>query len=252
MAPDTKFRIGSITKQFTAAAILQLAEQGKLSLDDPISKYYRPRREAWAPITLKHCSPTPPAFPATPRSRASSGCPRAPTCSPEEDLALTRDKPLEFTPGAKFSYDNTGYILLGYVVEKVSGQTYRTYLQDHIFEPLGLNNTGFDLSRPLLPTRAAGYTAAPSGGSPTPVPGHALPYAAGSLYSTADDLLAWDLALQSGKVDQPGLGDRHVHRLRVRLRLRPVRRRAGWQAASGPRRRHQRLRLDPVRYPDQG
>src|SRR6185436_15348616 len=156
--PDTEFRLGSITKQFTAAAILQLAEQGKLSLDDPVSKYYAAAPPAWAPITIKHLlthtSGIPsytglPTFFSTAQSRTEM--------KPEEIVALTKDKPLEFAPGARFNYDNTGYVLLGVVIEKVSGQTYAQYLQDHIFGPLKLTHTGYDVSETILPKRAAGY-----------------------------------------------------------------------------------------------
>ena len=204
IAQDTKFRIGSITKQFTAAAILQLAEQGKLSLDDPISKYYPAAPPSWAPITLKHLLTHTSGIPSYTAIPGFFGMPSRTERSPQDVVALTQDMPLEFKPGEKFNYNNTGYVLLGYVIEKVSGQAYRTYLQEHILKPLGLSNTGYDLTEPLLPHRAAGYASAPSGRiTNASYLAMSLPYAAGSLYSTADDLLAWDLALRSGKVISP-------------------------------------------------
>ncbi|WP_372785828.1 serine hydrolase [Phenylobacterium sp.] len=201
--PETRFRLGSITKQFTATAILQLAEQDKLGLDDPITKYYPQAPASWAPITLKHLLTHTSGIPSYTSLPGFFGKLSRVDRTPEEIVALTQDKPLEFTPGAKFNYDNTGYILLGYVIEKVSGQTYAAYLQDHIFGPLGLKNTGYDDSETILPQRAAGYTV--TGGKPrnTPYLAMSLPYAAGSLYSTADDLLAWQQALQSGKILKP-------------------------------------------------
>jgi CubicO group peptidase (beta-lactamase class C family) len=201
--PETEFRLGSITKQFTAAAILQLAEQGKLSLDDPISKYYD-APAAWSDITIKHLlthtSGIPsytalPGFFAGPLSRTEM--------KPEAIVALTRDKPLDFKPGARFAYDNTGYVLLGIVIEKASGQRYAAYLQDHIFGPLGLKHTGYDVSETILPNRAAGYDKRAGAVINTPYLAMSLPYAAGSLYSNVDDLLAWDIALRSGKVISP-------------------------------------------------
>jgi D-alanyl-D-alanine carboxypeptidase len=197
--PETRFRLGSITKQFTAAAILQLAEQGKLSLDDPISKYYPDAPASWAAITLKHLLTHTSGIPSY---TAISGFFRQSARTdrtPEEIIALTRDKPLEFKPGEKFAYDNTGYILLGYVIEKVSGQTYQAYLANHLLMPLGLKNTGYDVSETILPLRAAGYSLSATGPRNAPYLSMTLPYAAGSLYSTADDLLAWDQALHADR-----------------------------------------------------
>src|SRR5437588_7987449 len=130
--PETRFRLGSITKQFTAAAILQLAEEGKLSLDDPVSKYYPQAPAAWAPITLKHLLTHTSGIPSYTSIPGFFDKSSQADRTPEEIIALTQDKPLEFKPGEKFSYDNTGYIILGFVIEKVSGQPYRDYLQDHI------------------------------------------------------------------------------------------------------------------------
>ena len=197
--PETRFRLGSITKQFTATAILQLAEQGELSLDDPISKYYPEAPAAWAPVTIRrllaHTSGIP-SYTAIPGFfRQSARTDR----TPEEIIALTRDKPLAFKPGEKFAYDNTGYVLLGYVIEKVSGQTYQAYLTDHVFNPLGLKNTGYDVSEAILPMRAAGYSLSATGLRNASFLSMTLPYAAGSLYSTVDDLLAWDQALHANK-----------------------------------------------------
>ena len=201
--PETRFRLGSITKQFTATAILQLAEQGKLSVDDPISKYYPAAPAAWAPITLKHLlthTSGIPSYTAIPGFFAQQA---RLDKTPDEIIALTRDKPLDFPPGSKYAYDNTGYILLGYVVEKVSGQPYAAYLQDHIFTPLGMKDTGYDVSDTVLPRRASGYSVAGGKAKNAAFLAMSLPYAAGSLYSTVDDLLIWDQALHSGKAIKP-------------------------------------------------
>jgi CubicO group peptidase (beta-lactamase class C family) len=198
-APDTEFRLGSLTKQFTATAILQLAEQGKLKLDDPIGKYYLAAPKTWDKVTLalllSHRS-------GIPDYTEISGFFRGPARldrTPEEIIALTRDKPLEFTPGEKFKYDNSGYILLGYVIEKVSGQTYADYLRDHIFQPLGMAHTGYEVSDDILPHRAAGYVKIKGEWKNASYLSMTLPYAAGSLYSTVDDLLLWDEALYAAK-----------------------------------------------------
>lgn len=201
--PQTVFRLGSLTKQFTAAAILQLAEQGKLGLDDPISKYYAAAPPAWAGITLRHLLTHTSGIPSYTNIPGFFDAASRVDLTPEQIIALTRDKPLEFEPGSRFNYDNTGYVLLGYVIDKVSGQAYGAYLDDHIFKPLGLAHTGYDVSAEILPRRAAGYSVQGGKAANAPYLSMTLPYAAGALHSTVDDLLAWELALQGGKVIEP-------------------------------------------------
>ncbi|MEQ1781518.1 MAG: serine hydrolase [Hyphomonadaceae bacterium] len=198
--PETVFRLGSITKQFTAASILQLAEAGKLNIDDKVSKYYDKAPASWSAITIKHL--------LTHRSGIPSytGLPNffetqaANDKTPDEIVQLTANMPLEFEPGTKFAYDNTGYVLLGYVIEKVSGQSYAAYLQEHIFGPLGMKHSGFDTTVDILPNRAAGYSFDNGKWTNARYLAMTLPHAAGSLYSTVDDLLIWDEALFAGKV----------------------------------------------------
>lgn len=199
--PDTKFRLGSLTKQFTATAILQLAEAGKLSIDDPVSKFYAKAPAAWSKITIRHLlnhSSGIPSYTSIP-GFFENGSSKKPL-KPEEIVRLTQDKPLEFTPGSKFAYNNTGYILLGYIIEKASGQTYAGYLNQHIFQPLGMKNSGYDVSGEVLPKRAAGYEPGKGGWRNADYLDMTLPYAAGSLYSTVDDLLIWNTALTDGKI----------------------------------------------------
>jgi D-alanyl-D-alanine carboxypeptidase len=190
-----KFRIGSMTKAFTATAILQLQEAGKLSIDDPISKYYAAAPASWHAVTLRHLlthTSGIPSYTDLPNFFAEqSRLDR----TPEEIIKLTQDAPLQFVPGSKFSYDNTGYIILGYVIEKVSGQTYADYVRQHILAPLGMKDSGYDVSETVLPQRAAGYANSPSGVTNAPFLSMTLPFAAGSIYSTVDDLLTWDQAL---------------------------------------------------------
>jgi CubicO group peptidase (beta-lactamase class C family) len=200
---DTKFRLGSITKQFTATAILQLAEQGKLSVDDPISKFYADAPAAWAKVTIKHLLTHTSGIPSY------TGIPgffdrdaRLPL-TPDGIIKLTRDKPLDFEPGSKYAYDNTGYVILGYVIEKVSGQAYADYVAQHIFTPLGMKDTGYDVSETILRHRASGYKPTKDGWKNADFLDMSLPYAAGSLYSTVDDLLIWDRALTEGKILTP-------------------------------------------------
>jgi CubicO group peptidase (beta-lactamase class C family) len=198
--PETVFRLGSITKQFTAASIMQLAEAGKLSVDDPISKYYAAAPAAWSKITLKHLLshrsgiPSYTGLPGFFEKQATADR------TPEQIIELTRDMPLEFEPGAKFNYDNTGYIILGYVIEKVSGEKYADYVRKRIFEPLGMKHSGYDDTRSILPNRAAGYEFEKGVWTNAPYLAMSLPYAAGSLYSTTGDLLIWEEAFFADKV----------------------------------------------------
>lgn len=200
VAPDSIFRIGSITKQFTAAAIMQLAEAGKLSVEDPISKYYANAPATWAKVTLRHL--------LSHRSGIGdyTSLPNffeklaAEDRTPEQIIAMTRDAPMEFEPGTKFAYNNSGYIVLGYVIEKVSGQSYADYVEQHIFKPLGLKDTGYEVSTTVLPRRVAGYGFADGKWTNATYLSMSLPYAAGSLYSTVDDLLAWEKAFFGDKV----------------------------------------------------
>lgn len=202
--PQTKFRIGSITKQFTATAILQLQEAGKLQLDEPISKYYPDAPASWSKITLRHLlthTSGIPTYTALPGFFDREG--RQPH-TPEELIKLTRDRPLQFEPGKSYAYDNSGYVLLGYVVEKVSGQKYADYVQQHIFAPLGMTSSGYDDPSRITPNRAAGYERGADGvWRNAPFLDMSVPYAAGSLYSTVDDLLKWDQAIYQAKLLTP-------------------------------------------------
>ncbi|KAB1076002.1 serine hydrolase [Methylobacterium planeticum] len=198
--PETRFRVGSITKQFTAAAILKLAEAGRLNLDDPIRRFYPQAPAAWERVTLRtlltHSSGIP-SYTNLPDYYARI---QRLEMTPREIVALTADKPLLFEPGKGFDYDNTGYILLGLVVEAASGQPYDRYLREAIFDPLGLKDTGYDDATAILPRRASGYRLG-NGQLRNAMPiASSIPYAAGAHYSTVDDLLAWDRALFSGRV----------------------------------------------------
>jgi len=202
--PQMKFRIGSITKQFTAAAILQLQEAGKLQLDDPISKYYPEAPPAWSKVTLRHLlthTSGIPSYTDLPEFAQASRLPQ----TTDSLIKLIRDKPLQFEPGKGFYYDNSGYLLLTYVIEKVSGEPYADYLQRRLFQPLGMNDTGYDNTSQILPGRARGYERGLEDRiwhniRPTDM---TWPQGAGGLYSTVDDLLKWDQALSSGRVLKP-------------------------------------------------
>lgn len=202
MAPataDTKFRLGSITKQFTAMAVLLLEQQGKLKVDDAVCKYVDACPEAWKPLTLHHLLTHTSGianFTGFPDYQKTMAMPSPPA----ETLKRFRERPLEFAPGSKFSYSNSGYVLLGYVIEKVSGTGYAAYLRQNVFAPLGMNDSGYDDAKALLAHRAAGYNRVPGGVANSEFIDMTIPHAAGSLYSTTLDLMKWDEALKAGKL----------------------------------------------------
>ena len=201
-APSTRFRLGSITKQFTAASILLLEEQGKLKTEDPVKKYLADAPAAWDNITifhlLTHSSGLPnfTGFPEYPNARA------IPT-TPEKLVARFRDKPLDFPPGEKFQYSNSGYVLLGYLIEKISSGSYEKFVQDNIFTPLLMKDSGYDSNSAIIARRATGYAPSPTGPRNAEFIHMSIPHAAGALYSTTEDLLKWQRALYGGKLLSP-------------------------------------------------
>jgi CubicO group peptidase (beta-lactamase class C family) len=198
----TKFRLGSLTKQFTAASILLLEERGKLNVEDRVTKYLPDAPAAWGPITIRHLlthTSGLPNFTAFADYRSLASLPT----TPDALVARFRDKPLDFQPGEKFSYSNSGYALLGYLIEKVTGGSYEAFLLQNIFAPLGMKDSGYDSNTAIIPRRASGYVP----GAPAPLNAGfvhmTIPFAAGALYSTTEDLLRWEQGLFGGKVLSP-------------------------------------------------
>jgi CubicO group peptidase (beta-lactamase class C family) len=200
--PSTKFRLGSITKQFTAASILLLEERGKLKIEDPIKKYVADAPAAWDRITiynlLTHTSGIP-NFTSLPDYRTLQ-----PFDSPvAKTIATFRDKPLDFQPGEKMSYSNSGYLVLGHVIETVTGGSYEKFVTENIFTPLGMKDSGYDSNTAIIAHRAAGYMPSPNGPVNAGFIHMSIPHAAGALYSTTEDLLRWEQGLFGGKVVSP-------------------------------------------------
>jgi CubicO group peptidase (beta-lactamase class C family) len=200
--PDTKFRIASLTKQFTAAAILLLAERGKLKVDDRISRYLPDAPAAWKDVTVFHLLTHSSGIPDLTRFENFREIQATPTTA-ARSIASFRDKPLEFTPGERVEYSSSGYILLGYLIEQLSGQPYDRFLQEAIFAPLGMKDSGYDRNATVMERRAGGYTVTKAGVEHAQYVDMSLPYAAGALYSTTQDLLRWQRALYGGKLLSP-------------------------------------------------
>lgn len=188
---DTKFRIGSITKQFTATAILQLVNAGKLALDEPACQHLAGCPASWQPITveqlLTHTAGVPnfTALPSYVERRALKQSPRAIV---EEMMK----QPLDFAPGARHQYSNTGYLVLGILVEQASGERYEKYLAAHVLAPAGMTSSGYDHAERLLPHRAQGYVRLGGALRNADHVDMSVPFSAGALYSTVDDLARWN------------------------------------------------------------
>ena len=197
--PETKFRIASLTKQFTAAAILLLQEQGKLDVRAPIKTYLSDCPKAWDEITVHNLLTHTSGMPTLMGSPDFLMMMRTPA-TPDALIARFKDRPLEFKPGERFSYSNTGYAVLGRIIEKLSGKTYAEFIRDQIFTPLAMNDSGYDDLARLVKHRASGYTRMPMGTRNAPYLDMTNPFAAGGLYSTVDDLLKWDRALASNRL----------------------------------------------------
>lgn len=206
--PATRFEIGSITKQFTAAAILLLAQQGKLKIRDPIYVYLPDTPRAWDDIEVFHLLTHTSGIPEMLGFPEFSGIKSLPH-TPEQLVTLLRDKPLEFPPGLKMKYSNSGYVLLGYLIEQVSGKSYEDFLQKHIFDPLGMKNSGCEFTSDAIPRLARGYLLGKSGPMKPEFVHMSNAYAAGGLYTTTGDLLRWQQGLFGGKL----LADRWLARM---------------------------------------
>jgi len=199
--PDTKFRLGSITKQFTATLILQLVQQGKIKLDGKVSDYLPEyRKDTGSRMTIHHLlshTSGVPNYTAQPGFFANVS--RNPF-TVDDFVKQYASGDLEFEPGTKFNYSNSGYFLLGDIIEKVTGRPYEQVLKENILDPLGMKNTGYDHYGTVLSKRAAGYIKTQNGYENAAYLDMSMPYAAGSIYSTVEDLFLWDQALYGEKI----------------------------------------------------
>ena len=199
IAPDMVFRLGSITKQFTAVSILMLAQEGKLGLQDEITKFLPDYPTQGRKITVEHL------LTHTSGIQSYTDMPEwlplwRKDFSVKELIDLFKDKPMQFEPGERWAYNNSGYILLGAIIEKVSGESYEQFVDGHIFKPLGMKDSYYGNTERIIPRRIPGYQSGKSGFVNAPYLSMTQPYAAGSLISTVDDLAIWSEAVFSGEL----------------------------------------------------
>ena len=197
--PQTKFRLGSVTKQFTATAILMLQHQGKLRVQEPISKVLLGCPGVWEKVTIHHLLNHTSGIPNYTNWLDWKTTGRSPL-TVQGVVDLFRDRPLDFQPGEESRYSNSGYTLLGQIVEELSGLSYEAFLHQHVFDPLGMVNTGYDRHERVLEHRATGYDFRDGLFVNAGYFDMSIPHAAGALYSTVEDLLRWDQALYTERL----------------------------------------------------
>ena len=198
--PHSVYRIGSVTKQFTSAAVMQLVEQGKVKLDDSIATYLPTLPVAWRVVTvrqlLNHTSGIPSYTGIGPAWVRRWG----EEMNPDTLVALTASLPMWFAPGTKWQYDNTGYVVLGMLIEQITGRSWGTDITERFAKPLGLADTRNCVATPIVPRRVRGYDPLGNGWRNTPYLAMTQPYAAGAICSTVADLATWNHALHTGHV----------------------------------------------------
>jgi CubicO group peptidase (beta-lactamase class C family) len=197
LEPDMVFRIGSVTKQFTAAAILQLVDAGKLAFDDDVSQYvdgYAGNTRVTVEHLLTHTSGIPNYTDLQEWSRHIRE-----ELTPRQIVDIIKVEPLEFAPGTQFKYSNSGYLLLGLIIEKVSGRPYAEYIRQMVL-PLGMRQTRYDDPSRVIPRRARGYEWESDEWRNAPYIGMSQPFSAGALVSTVDDLALWNTAIERGRL----------------------------------------------------
>ncbi|MCJ8154798.1 beta-lactamase family protein [Chryseobacterium sp. SSA4.19] len=198
MAPDNVFQIGSMTKQFTAVAILILEAQGKLNINDPVSKYM-PDYPAGNSITIHHLLTHTSGIKDFTKMKSLSEIAQK-EMSPEAMVNFFKNEPVDFRPGEKFDYNNSGYVVLGYLIERVSGEKYDDFIQKNIFEKAGMDHSYYASDRKIIKNRAYGYHQKSDGYVNKTVINFSVPFASGSLMSTVEDMVKWHNALNKNLI----------------------------------------------------
>lgn len=200
MKPEHVFRLGSITKQFTAVSILKLMEEGKIDLQAEITQYLPDYPTNGKTITIEHLLNHTSGIQSYTDMDGFMQDRTREDMTPMELIEVFKNEPMNFDPGDEHRYNNSGYILLGAIIEKVSGQSYAEYVSKNIFKPLGMNSTYYGGHQKIIPNRAAGYMQDANGLINAHYLSMTLPYAAGSLVGTVSDLHKWNRAIFDGKV----------------------------------------------------
>ncbi len=199
MRPEHVFEIGSITKQFTAIAILMLEEQGKLKVEDDMTKYIPDYPTQGKTITIHHLLNHTSGIKSYTSLQSFMKHART-DMTPSELIDKFKNEPMDFNPGEKFLYNNSGYVILGHIIEIITGDSYANFIQKNIFDKLGMKNSYYGSMKNIIKNRAYGYKQAENGYANADYLSLTLPYAAGSLMSNVDDLLIWQKALNTNQL----------------------------------------------------
>jgi len=195
---ESIFEIGSMTKQFTAISILMLMEKGKLNLNDEITKFIPDYPTKGKTITIHHLLTHTSGIKSYTRMKALNDI-ATKDLTPIELIDFFKNESMDFNPGEKFRYNNSGYIILGHIIESISGQSYANFIEEHIFKKLGMTSSLFASHRKIIKNRAYGYQKKEDYINARHI-SFTLPYAAGSLMSNVDDMLIWQTALNQDKL----------------------------------------------------
>jgi CubicO group peptidase (beta-lactamase class C family) len=194
---DTKFGVWSITKSFTALAIALLAKEGKLTFEDPVSMHV-PEMASMPPITIRQAMHHISGLPNLTSVKEYNAKLNKTSMTRDEAFELFLGQPLEFEAGSRFAYNNTGYYLLGLIIEAVGGMSYHEWIANRILRPLDMFNTGVIDGRILIPSLASAYHASEQGPIPAEYVDMGLLFSTGGMYSTIEDLYAWALSFEKG------------------------------------------------------
>lgn len=201
MTTDKVFQIGSMTKQFTAVSILMLEEQGKLSVNDPVSKFI-PDYPSGTTITLHHLLTHTSGIKDFTKMKTLGEISQK-EMTPQQLVDFFKNEPADFQPGEKYDYNNSGYVLLGHIIELVSGVSYKDFIQKNIFDKAGMSNSGYATDRMIVKNRAYGYHEKEFGYVNKTSINYSVPFASGALMSTAGDMLKWQTALSTNLLLKP-------------------------------------------------
>lgn len=206
---DTKYRIASVTKPFTAMLIMQLVQEGKIKLDAPITQYLKDyRKDTGDKITIHHLLNHTSGIPDFLRLREIREISGKNPYSVGEFVTKFCSEDLDFSPGTQWRYSNSGYTILGHIMEAITGKTYAELLQNRIFTPLEMKNSGYDFHHTVKKKKASGYEKTFKGFEHAEFHDMDIPYAAGAIYSTTHDLMRWERALSSEKLLKKSLMDK--------------------------------------------
>ena len=213
MTSDNVFQIGSMTKQFTAVSILILESQGKLKVSDPVSKYI-PDYPSGNSITIHHLLTHTSGIKDFTKMKSISEIAQK-EMTPKMMVDFFKNEPVDFKPGEKFDYNNSGYVLLGYIIELVSGEKYEDFIRENIFEKAGMNNSFYATDRKIIRNRAYGYHQKSDGYVNKTVINFSVPFASGSLMSTVEDMLKWQNAINKNLI----LDEEHTKKAFTKYKL---------------------------------